>query len=205
MLKLNVAVPALGAFLLVVAASSCSSPARQNTTSDTGSNQISQTTNSPTPSTTQSGQGTLSAADQQFVTEAAQGGLAEVQMGQLASQKATSSAVKQFGQRMVTDHTQANQQLQQLATQKGITLPSGVGNENQQMMDKLSDLSGQEFDRAYMQQMVSDHQKDVALYQQESQQGQDTDLQSFASQTLPILQEHLQQAQSVKSNLSQGG
>ena len=158
-----------------------------------------QATENPSPSVspTPSGQNNLSAVDKKFMTEAAQGGLAEVQLGQLASQRATSDAVKQFGQRMVQDHTQANTQLKQLASQKGVTLPTTIGSENQKVKQQLSKLSKTRFDKAYTNDMVKDHEKDVSLFQSEAQGGQDPDVKAFAAQTLPTLQEHLQMAKSI--------
>lgn len=154
-----------------------------------------QTTGSPSPN--QLGQTTLSSSDRKFMKEAAQGGLAEVQLGQIASQSGASDAVKQFGQRMVQDHTQANNQLQQLATQKGVTLPNNIDKQNQKVSQQLSKLSGASFDRAYINHMVEDHTKDVSLYQRQAQQGQDPNVKAFAAQTVPILQEHLQLARSI--------
>ena len=154
-------------------------------------------TGSPTTSSTPSGQNNLSSADRQFITEAAQDGLAEVQLGQLASQRGASSAVKQFGQHMVEDHTQANNQLKQLATQKGVTLPTTIGAKNQQIKQRLSKLSGANFDRQYLNQMLQAHQKDVSAFQTEAEQGQDADVKAFAAQTLPTLQEHLQEVSSL--------
>jgi len=152
---------------------------------------------SPTVSPSASGQNTLSSSDRQFITEAAQGGLAEVQLGQLASQRGTSDAVKQFGQHMVQDHTQVNNQLKQLATQKGVKLPTTIGSNNQQVKQRLSKLSGANFDRQYLKQMLQDHQKDISAFQNEAQQGQDADVKAFATQALPTLQEHLQQVSSI--------
>ncbi|MEH2163175.1 MAG: DUF4142 domain-containing protein [Nostoc sp.] len=152
---------------------------------------------SPTASPTTSGQNTLSSSDRQFVTEAAQGGLAEVQLGRLASQRGTSKAVKQYGQQMVKDHTQVNNQLKQLAVQKGVTLPTTIGSKNQQVKQRLSQLSGSKFDRQYLNQMLQDHQKDVAAFQKEAEQGQDTDVKAFAAQALPTLQQHLQEVSSI--------
>ncbi|MEH2189578.1 MAG: DUF4142 domain-containing protein [Nostoc sp.] len=154
-------------------------------------------TASPTTSPTTPGQNTPSSSDKQFMTEAAQGGLAEVQLGQLASKRGTSNAVKQYGQLMVTDHTQVNNQLKQLATQKGVTLPTSLDSKNKQVLQSLSKLSGAKFDRQYLNQMLQDHEKDVSAFETEAQQGQDPDVKAFAAQTLPTLQEHLQQVRSL--------
>lgn len=139
----------------------------------------------------------LSASDEHFVKKAAEGGMAEVELGQLAQQKAESSDVKQFAQRMVDDHSKANDQLKQLAQQNGVTLPTSLSAKDQADKDRLSKLSGEQFDKAYMHHMVMDHKKDVAEFKKESTSAQDPSVKSFASQTLPTLQSHLQEAQRV--------
>jgi putative membrane protein len=144
-----------------------------------------------------SSSGQLSAADKTFVMKAAQGGMAEVELGQLATQNAKSDEVKQFGQRMVDDHTKANDQLKQVAQQKGVAIPTELSAKDKADKARLSKLNGEQFDRAYMQHMVMDHKKDVAEFQKESTSGKDNDVKNFASQTLPTLQDHLKQAQQV--------
>ncbi len=143
-------------------------------------------------------------ADSRFAMEAAQGGMTEVQLGQLAKDKAASDAVKQFGQRMVDDHTKANDKLKSVASQKGITLPTDVGAKNQATIDRLSKLSGAAFDRAYMQNMVSDHKKDVAEFRKEASSGKDPEFKQFASETLPTLETHLKLAQDTARTASSG-
>ena len=139
----------------------------------------------------------LSSADKSFMQKAAQGGMAEVQLGQLATQKASSDQVKQFGQRMVGDHTKANDQLKQIASSKGATLPTELSSNDKREMDRLSKLSGAKFDKAYMDLMVSDHKKDVSEFKSEASKAHDPDVKDFASSTLPTLEEHLQLAQSA--------
>jgi putative membrane protein len=145
----------------------------------------------------------LSSADQSFVKEAALGGLAEVQLGRLATEKASSADVKQFGQRMVDDHGKANEQLSTIAQQKNVQIPTELTGKAKADYDRLSKLSGEPFDRAYMQLMVQDHRKDVAEFRKQSTSAKDSDLKSFASQTLPTLEEHLKMAQ--QTQLSLGG
>lgn len=128
--------------------------------------------------------------------------MAEVELGRLATEKAQSDDVKKFGQRMVDDHTKANDQLKQIAAQKNVTLPSDVGSKNRAEIDRLSKLSGADFDRAYMRMMVRDHRKDVSEFQKEANSGKDSDIKNFASSTLPTLQDHLKEAQSIAG---QGG
>jgi putative membrane protein len=137
----------------------------------------------------------LSGADKTFATEAADGGLAEVQLGQLALQKASSPQVKEFAQRMVTDHTQANQELMQLATSENLTLPTQLDAKHKTEMDRLSTMSGSAFDTAYMQHMVQDHKTTMAEFQKQAQNGSDPALKSFAQKYLPIIQQHLQMAE----------
>jgi putative membrane protein len=143
----------------------------------------------------------LSAADTKFVKTAAVGGMEEVQLGQLAAQKATDPEVKNFGQRMVDDHSKANDQLKQLATQKGVTVASSLPPSKQKDVDKLSKLSGAAFDKAYVGMMVEDHKKDVAEFKKESKGGKDSDVKSWASTTLPTLEDHLKMVQDIHSKM----
>ena len=140
--------------------------------------------------------------DIEFATKAAEGGIKEVRLGELAQQQAASPEVQQFGQRMVQDHGQANEQLMQIAQQKGIELPQEMSPEAQQLHDELQQKSGAEFDQAYMDEMVSDHQEDIDEFQQYVETGQDPDLTSFAEQTLPVLEEHLQLAQQTHEQVT---
>jgi putative membrane protein len=143
----------------------------------------------------------MKSADSAFVTKAAQGGLAEVELGNLAKEKAGSQQVKDFGQRMVTDHTKANDELKTIASNKGITLASELDTKAAATKTRLSGMSGAEFDRAYMQDMVSDHQKDVAEFRKEAQSGSDPEVKAFAAKTLPTLEEHLKLAQTTLSSV----
>jgi len=140
---------------------------------------------------------TLSSGDRKFMENATQGGMAEVKLGQLATQKGQADPVKQFGQRMVDDHTKANDQLKQVASTKGVNLPTDMDKSSQREYDKLSKMSGAQFDREYMDHMVSDHKKDIGEFQKEAKNGKDPDVKQFASSTLPVLQQHLQLAQSA--------
>ena len=148
-------------------------------------------------SATSSQSGKLAASDRQFMMKAAQGSKAEIELGQLAQQNASSPEVKQFGQRMVTDHTQASDQLKQVASQKGVTLPEKLNAKDAATKARLEKLSGQAFDRAYMKDMVMDHKKDVSEFQNEAKNGKDPDVKNFASQTAPTLEDHLKQAKSI--------
>jgi putative membrane protein len=129
--------------------------------------------------------------DQTFIEKAAVGGLAEVQLGKLAVEHAASPDVKQFGQRMVQDHSKANQELMALAKTKAISVPTALDHKHQEEVDRLAKLQGAAFDRAYLQHMVKDHEDDVQLFSTQAKQGQDPELKAFAAKTLPTLEEHL--------------
>jgi putative membrane protein len=135
--------------------------------------------------------------DRTFIVEAAAGGMAEVELGRLATQKASRSEVKEFGQMMVDDHGKANDKLMKIAQEKGLAAPHALKPDAKEAQDRLSKLSGEAFDRAYMQHMVKDHQKDIALFRKHSTGASDSDVKQFASATLPNLEKHLRRAQEI--------
>ena len=143
-------------------------------------------------------------ADSKFAMKAAHGGAAEVAMGKLAAEKGNDSDVKAFGQRMVDDHTKANDQLMSVAKSESMTLPSDMDAKEKMMYTKLSALSGSAFDKAYVSAMVKDHEEDVADFQKEANTGMDPQIKSFASQTLPTLQSHLDSIKSIQSKMMSG-
>ncbi len=139
----------------------------------------------------------MSKADATFIKKAAGGGMAEVELGRLATEKASNPDVKQFGQRMVDDHSKANDQLKQVAAEKHVTLPTSISAKDKATKAKLEALSGDQFDRAYMEDMVKDHKQDVAEFQKASKSASDPQIKDWASQTLPTLQDHLKEAQRI--------
>lgn len=143
-------------------------------------------------------------SDANFAMKAAQGGLTEVKAGQLAATKASNADVKAFGQQMVDDHSKANDQLKSIAQEEKMTLPTDLSGKQQSMYDKLSKLSGAEFDKAYVKAMVMDHQEDVKEFTKESNKGKDEKIKGFASQTLPIIQGHLDKIKGIQSKLASG-
>ena len=145
----------------------------------------------------------LSSKDKNFVMQAGQVGMLEVELGRLAVQRGSSAGVKQYGQEMVEEHTRANQELMQLAMQKGVKLPTEMSTQNKALMERLSGLSGTSFDAAYKQAMIESHNQAIALFQAQSQQGQDPDLKAWATQKLPNLQAHLQMVNQMLADTSQ--
>jgi len=147
----------------------------------------------------------LSGDDRTFVLKAAQGGLMEVEAGKAAQSKAQDAAVKQFAQRMVTDHSKANDELKALAKSKNVDVPSALDKSHQAHMDKLGKASGAAFDREYMKHMVDDHRKTVADFEKQSKSAKDPDLRKWAGDKLPTLREHLKMAQATHDQVAKGG
>jgi len=152
----------------------------------------------------QAAMGNLSSEDQKFVMDAAIGGMMEVELGRWAAQKGTTEAVKQFGKRMVDDHSKANTELMSLASRKGITLPTALDQKHQAQITKITRMTGADFDRAYIKMMLSDHKKDVSEFEKQSTKGTDADIKAFAGTTLPTLQEHLTLVEALNGSTSGG-
>ena len=143
----------------------------------------------------------LASKDTAFVLEAAQGGLAEVQLGKLAAEKGSDPDVKAFGQQMVDEHTKANDQLQAIAHDRKMTLPETLSSKDQATSDRLRKLSGAAFDKAYIADMVKDHQMDVKAFGKEATSGENPAVTNFASLTLPVLQSHLDKAKAIHAKI----
>lgn len=142
------------------------------------------------------------AQDRLFVYLIATGGLAEVGAGRSVDSKAQNSGVKDFGRRMAQDHARSNSQLASLANAARIPLPTALDPDHRAMQAQLDKLSGGQFDLAYMQGQIIDHQKTLTLLEWEMSNGQDPELQRFAQATLPIVLQHLQMAQGLMSQLT---
>ncbi len=127
--------------------------------------------------------------DKMFMKKAAKGGMMEVAMGKLAEEKGQSDDVKSFGKRMVADHSKANDELKKIAAQKNVKLPT-----------KEPTVSWSS-DKAYMDAMVKDHEKDLAEFQEEAKSGSDPDVKKFADDTAKMVQEHLDLAKQTQSKL----
>src|SRR5499427_10313527 len=133
----------------------------------------------------------LTAPEKEFMANAARGGMLEVQLGNLAAQKASSNDVKQFGERMSTDHSQLGQKLKQLASNLNVTLPQDLKPEQQTAVSRLEKLSGKAFDHEFMREMISDHTRDISEFERASTQATNSDIKQFASEALPTLRDHL--------------
>ena len=140
----------------------------------------------------------------EFVEKAGTGGLAEVEMGELGAEKAKNAQVKAFAKQIVTDHTKANEELVAVSKGKGLQVPSSQSEMHKSMMDKFQQQeAGKDFDRDYMEQMVKDHKVDIELFETAADDTKlDADLRGYAKKTLATLRDHLKQAQTIESKLS---
>ena len=136
--------------------------------------------------------------DVKFVKEASFGNMTEVALGRMAVEKSTDAQVKKFGQQMVDDHSKAQKELRKAATREGLSanVPGALDQHHQEVVDKFQKLSGAEFDREYKEDMLKDHQEDVAAFQKQAAMGS-TPVQKFAADTVPTLEHHLQMAQAM--------
>ncbi len=141
-------------------------------------------------------------ADLNFAKKAAESDMAEVKLGQLAEQKGSVPSVKDFGKRMIADHSHNEHQLDTVATQDSISLPKQPTSADQKMYDALAKLSGPAFDRAYARDMVKEHTQDIAKFRQEAKNGRNAAVKQYAEQSLPVLQTHLQLAQKMQETVS---
>jgi putative membrane protein len=132
-----------------------------------------------------------------FAVQAANGGAMEVEMGKLAQEKAVSQRVKDFGSMMVKDHTEAGQNLKSIATNLNIALPDSLDNDAMKEMDMLKKKKGKDFDKAYVSMMLDDHKKDIADFRKCADDCSDSSIKAFASNTLPVLEKHLDSIQAI--------
>ena len=131
--------------------------------------------------------------DQAFLSKAFEGNDAEVQLGQLAQEKSQSNDVKQYAQKMVSDHTQMTDKwLKPVAKQLNVSEPKGPSKKDKKLIEKLQGLSGSQFDTEYIQAMVKDHKADLKEFQQEAQAAQDPSLKQIAQQGSNIISQQLQ-------------
>jgi putative membrane protein len=141
--------------------------------------------------------GHLTMTDESFIRKAAQDGMTEAQLGGLAAQKAKREDVKRFGEKMMTDHTRINDTLKSLALQKGLTLQDGLDAVHAGVIDRISTLEGDQFDKAWIDEMVKGHKEAVGEFKGESNTVKDPELKAFVAKNLPVLKQHLQMIEKV--------
>lgn len=143
----------------------------------------------------------LTKDDSTFIMEAAIGGMMEVEAGQLAQQNAAKQRVKDFGAMMVTDHGKANDELKSFASGRGMALPSEIPADKKKSLESMKAMKGKAFDNRYMTMMNEDHRKTIDLFQKQANSGGDTQLKTWAQNTLPVLQKHMDSAQAIKKGM----
>jgi putative membrane protein len=139
--------------------------------------------------------------DAKFSTEAAVGGMAEVELGKLALSKSTNAKVKEFADMMVNDHGKANEELKTIAMAKNITLPTMLDEAHQKMATDLGAMTGRDFDKKYVDNMVDGHKKTLELMEKEAKDGMDADLKAFAAKTAPIVKAHLDMIKKIQDSM----
>lgn len=139
--------------------------------------------------------------DPDFVFKAIESGLAEIALGKLGQDRGQSAAVKNYGKMMVEDHSKANAELKQLADKHNFETPTQLPQSVQKNSDALKKLSGVEFDKAFMEQMIKDHKKAIFLFEEEAEKGKNDAIRLWAQKTLPALKQHLEEAINIYDNL----
>jgi putative membrane protein len=189
--------------LLVVATAACKKTETYNNETTTGTSSTDTYATSETGATGMmgttgaTGTVTLNDKDKDFVTSATRGGKAEVELAQDAVGHATNAEVKAFAQKLVDDHTKANQELEQFATGHGVTVAAAVESKMKEAKERIMKLTGKSFDQAFVKQMVDDHTGTIKAFEEESKNGTDADLKSWVDKTLPTLRDHLKMAQDL--------
>jgi putative membrane protein len=138
-------------------------------------------------------------ASQQFLTKAIEGNLAEVQMGELAQKNGQSAEVKSFGQMLQQDHSTAKDKAMEVAKKLGFSTPSAPNAKQKAAYDTMAKTQGAVFDRAFAHHMVTDHKKDIAEYKKAAKKNDEAG--QYAKESLPVLEKHLQTAQSLQKNV----
>jgi putative membrane protein len=174
----------------------CNNEGKDSVEKADSANEAKMDSNSTTSQTLQTDE-----ASSSFLVKAADGGLTEVRMGELGQQKATNTSVKNFATMMINDHTGANDQVKSLAAQRNVTLPDAPAADNQKNVEDLAKKTGKDFDKAFMDAMVNDHEKTVDLFKTASSKSNDADVKAFADNTLPKLQMHLDSAKAIRKML----
>jgi putative membrane protein len=139
--------------------------------------------------------------DVEFAIKAASGGMTEVALGQLAQQRGINVRVKNFGAMMIKDHSKANAKLMAIGKAKNIALPTAPNAKDQKVIDRLSKKLGSDFDKAYVNDMIEDHKKDIKAFEYAAKNCSDADIKAFATKTLPTLKNHLDAINTIHDSM----
>ena len=181
---------------LAILCFSCGGSSSDSTTQAKDSNKAKMdSSGSGTTSATPAIPPSVSKGDQDFAVNTANAGMTEIQAGQMAQQKGMAQDVKEYGAMMVKDHTAAADKLKMIAASKNLTLPATLSSDKQTDLDDLNKKTGKDFDKAYIDMMISDHKKVISAFEDESKNGSDADIRGFADSTLHVLRHHLDEAE----------
>jgi len=154
---------------------------------------------------TMAGQKIQNSADRSFINGAAEANLAEINIGKMVGQKSTDPAVKDFANRMVTDHTEASQKLTAVAEMNGVKLPTEASATERNQKNELEKLSGTQLDDAYLRDELKGHKETISAFENEIERGQDQEAKNYAEQTLPTLQDHIRIGEDIAGKLGLSG
>lgn len=192
MKKLSLIITAAAAVLVMQA---CKNNAKSGTTDSTTTT----TTDISKTDTTKIAQ--VDTGDAAFAAKAAAGGMTEIELSKAAVQQATTQKIKDFANMMVTDHSAAGQKLSDIAKAKGMALPTGPDSTQQNMISDITKKTGKDFDKAYVNQMVKDHEATLDMLKKGQTTVKDTSLKSFITNTIPVVQKHLDAIKGIKSGM----
>jgi putative membrane protein len=143
--------------------------------------------------------------DRNFMSTAADANLAEIDTAKMVAQKSPDPAVKDFANRMVTDHTQASQSLASVAEMSNVKLPTEPSATKRNQKNELQKLSGAKLDDAYLRDELQGHKEAIAAFENEIKNGQNQEVRNYAVQTLPTLQDHIRVAENIAGKLGMSG
>lgn len=190
-------VAALIVSIIAAAAFGCTPPAAQNNTVNNTANQNQRVTNADMNTNASPSPTGAPEADRDFFKEAAYGGMAEVEFSREILKTTKDADIKKFAERMITDHGKVNNELKALAAKKNVELPTGLDDDHQDALDALRAAQPADRDASYVDAMIDDHEAAVDLFEDQSEDTADKDLQDLATKTLPVLREHLKMIQAI--------
>lgn len=166
-----------------------------------GSTDSTTTTTTDVSKTDSTKMASVDTGDAAFAGKVAAGGMTEIALSKAAAQQATNQRIKDFANMMVTDHSAAGEKLSSIAKTKGIALPPGPDSTQQNMINDITKKTGKDFDKAYVNQMVKDHEATLDLLKKGQTTLKDTSLKSFVNNTIPVVQKHLDAIKAIKSSM----
>ena len=192
MKKLNLIITAV---CTVLAIQACKNNAKSGATDSTT------TTTDVTKTDSTSSIAQADTGDAAFAAKAATGGMTEIALSKVAAQQATTQKIKDFANMMITDHSAAGDKLAAIAKAKGMALPTSLDSATQNMVNDMAKKTGTDFDNAYVDKMVNDHQATLDMFKKEETMVKDTALKGFITNTIPVVQHHLDAIKKIKSGM----